>query len=381
MRWLQRANGEWPAALVFFPLAVCWAGLAVPLSIIALLHPAMAPAALLPPWGHAHELLAGFALAVVFGFLVNRISGVWLLSAATCWLAARLFFLWMPWHWSALLANMLFALILLRFAALPFLRTARKWRNQAIVPLLTLLALMPLPVFMLANGDSGPHIARQWVVGFALLMLFMGGRIMAPAFAGAIRKRGGRLQGPVQPVVEANILLITGAALLLGLLALRVPAGLLLLTAAVLALVRFLRWQPWRVIDRADYIGLGLGYLWLVGGVAAMATPQILDRPPSSATLHLITVGALGSLTVTVMARTWCQKLGLGAPPGEVLWLLLGLVTAATLLRVLGGPGHWLWAAGCWSAAYLGLLGLFLSTAHKARRQREAKEQCEVSDA
>lgn len=372
MQWLQRANGEWPAALVFFPLAACWAGLAVPLSIAALLDPGLAPAALVPPWGHAHELLAGFALAVVFGFLANRVSVAWLLCAVSCWLAARIIFLWTPWHWSALLANLLFALILLRFAALPFLRTARKWRNQAIVPMLLLLALMPLPVFLLAQSDDGLHLTRQWVVGFTLLMLFMAGRIMAPAFAGAIRKRGGRLQGPVQPALEACILVLFGAALLLGLLAVPQLAGLLLLAAGVLALARFLRWQPWRVIDRADHAGLSLGYLWLVAGVLVMATQQLLSRPPSSATLHLITVGALGSLTLTVMARTWYQKLGLGAPPGGVLWLLLGLLTGATLLRVWGGPARWLWAAGCWSAAYLGLLGLFLGTARQARRLRRS---------
>ena len=191
MQWWQRANGEWPAALVFFPLAAGWAVLAVPLSIAALLYPGWAPAALLPPWGHAHELRAGFALAVIFGFLANRVSVAWLLCAVSCWLAARLLFLWTPWHWSALLANSLFGLILLRFAALPFLRTARKWRNQAFVPILLLVALMPVAVFLLAEKDGGLHLTRQWVVGLALLMLFMAGRIMAPLFAGAIRKRGG----------------------------------------------------------------------------------------------------------------------------------------------------------------------------------------------
>lgn len=368
MRWLQRAGGEWPAALVFFPLAVSWAGLAVPLSVLALRVPGMAPTALLPPLGHAHELLAGFALAVVFGFLVNRISTGWLFAAAGCWLAARLLFLWQPWHWSALLANLLFALLLLRFAALPFLRTARKWRNRAIVPILGVLALMPLPLFLLVNGGSAAAVARQWVVAFALLMLFMAGRIMAPAFAGAVRRQGARLQGPVQPQLESILLIVGAAAWLAGILHHLPLAGLLLAGVGALALLRFLRWQPWRVIGRADLVGLSVGYLWLVSGVLVVGWQQILGYPPTGATLHLITVGALGTLTTTVMARTWCQKLGLGAPPVLSLWLMPALLAVATFLRVLGGPNAWPFAAACWSAACLVLLGMFMVAARRASR-------------
>lgn len=139
---------------------------------------------------------------------------------------------------------------------------------------------------------------------------------------------------------------------------------------AVAALLRFLRWQPWRVVRSADFAGLCLGYLWLVTGLLALGGRQLMGWPASSAVIHLITVGALGSLTTTVMARTWCQKLGLGRPPARWLWPLLALLAAATLLRVFGGPAQWYWAAACWSAACLGLLGLFLITARQASRQR-----------
>lgn len=370
MQWMQRARGEWPAALVFFPLAAAWAGLAVPLSVMALLAPGTAPAALLPPLGHAHELLAGFALAVVFGFLVNRIGPLWLACAVACWLAARLLFFWQPWHWAAFLANLLFGLLLIRFAAMPFLRTARKWRNQAIAPMLIVLGLLPAMVIL--QGDIGlrAELMRQWVLVFALLMLFMGGRIMAPAFAGAVRRQGTYLKQPVQAALEGWLLIAALSALLTGMLGITALSGLWLLNVAVLALLRFLRWQPWRVVGRADLAGLCVGYLWLVGGTGFLGWQQLSGAAATSAALHLITVGALGTLTTTVMARTWCQKLGLGIPPAGPLWLMLLLLAAATLARVLGGPTAWPWAAAGWSAAYLVLLGLFFTTAGRASRLR-----------
>lgn len=373
MQWMQRTRGEWPAALVFFPLAVFWAGLVVPLSVLALLAPGAAPAALLPPLGHAHELLAGFALAVVFGFLVNRISPVWLACAFACWLAARLLFLWQPWHWAAFLANLLFGLLLIRFAAMPFLRTARKWRNQAVAPILIVLSLLPAVIFVHADSGLRPELTRFWVLVFALLMLFMAGRIMAPAFAGVVRRQGAHLQNPVQVALEGWLLIAALSAVLTGMLGITVLSGLWLLNVAVLALLRFLRWKPWRVIGRADLAGLCVGYLWLVVGTGVLGWQQLSGAVTTSAALHLVTVGALGTLSVTVMARSWCQKLGLGIPPAGPLWLMPLLLAAATLARVLGGPVAWPWAAAAWSAACLVLLGLFFSTARRASRLRASR--------
>ena len=310
---------------------------------------------------------------MVFGFLVNRISPVWLACAFACWLAARLLFLWQPWHWAAFLANLLFGLLLIRFAAMPFLRTARKWRNQAVAPILIVLSLLPAVVFLHADIGLWPQLTRQWVLVFVLLMLFMGGRIMAPAFAGAVRRQGGLLQQPVQARLEGWLLIAAFSALLTGMLGITVLSGLCLLNVAVLALLRFLRWQPWRVIGRADLAGLCVGYLWLVGGTGVLGWQQLSGAATTSAALHLITVGALGTLTTTVMARTWCQKLGLGIPLAGPLWLMPLLLAVATLARVLGGPAAWPWAAAAWSAACLVLLVLFFSTARRASRQRASR--------
>ncbi len=60
------------------------------LGLLAWTVPSLAPA--LPgsvDW-HAHEMVFGFALAIVAGFLLTRLSGPAVLAVAGAWLAARL---------------------------------------------------------------------------------------------------------------------------------------------------------------------------------------------------------------------------------------------------------------------------------------------------
>src|SRR5262245_61082849 len=68
-----------------------------------------------PLW-HAHEMLFGFTLAVIVGFLLTAgsnwtgrvtLGGTWLAALATLWLAARVLVL-TPFGWAAAAANVAF---------------------------------------------------------------------------------------------------------------------------------------------------------------------------------------------------------------------------------------------------------------------------------
>ena len=55
----------------FFPAAALYATLLLPLSVAGLLGVLPMPPGLAQPLGHAHELLFGYALAVVAGYLLG----------------------------------------------------------------------------------------------------------------------------------------------------------------------------------------------------------------------------------------------------------------------------------------------------------------------
>src|SRR4029079_19012652 len=102
---------------------------------------------------------------------------------------------------------------------------------------------------------------------------------------------------------------------------------------------------------------LASGYAWLAFGLVAFGAANALGRSESQA-VHLITVGALGTLTFNVMALSWL-RVRRHDPAREPL--IVGgtvLIAAAAFLRagIAYSPG----AAACWSAAYLLLVAIFV---------------------
>ena len=100
-----------------------------------------------PLW-HAHEMLFGFALAVVVGFLLTAgrnwsgqptASGLPLAAMALLWLAGRMLVL-TPWGWAAAVVNTAFPLAAAVALGIPFYK-ARNTRNYFFVGLLALMGL------------------------------------------------------------------------------------------------------------------------------------------------------------------------------------------------------------------------------------------------
>ncbi len=357
-RWSRPAAAE----RLLFPLAALQAALIVPLSLHAMLGGNLAPSALSSPSGHAHELLFGFALAVVGGYLINRIpaGALWLLGAV--WLAARLLFLCAPGSAVAALMNGLFAALIAWYAAPQFLRAAKRWRNRVIGPVLIALSLSAA-LYHLGGVTAQPLTVHLTLLLFALLMLLMGGRIIAPAVAGAIERAGGTLEARVQPRIEATLIVLLLAALLArpwpggqGL------AGLLLLVAALVAAVRLFRWQPWRVRARPDLLCLLVGYGWLVVGTGLLGAAWAGGTLPPGTAIHGLTVGAMGTLTATVMSRVRLVRRRMDPSREWSTPVITALIAAAAALRVglpFSEAALWL-AAANWSAAWLLVLTLMV---------------------
>jgi uncharacterized protein involved in response to NO len=313
------------AQSLFYPAASLYAALVLPLSVLWM-----------PQW-HAHEMLFGFALAVVAGNQLGPAAGkrVWLLFGL--WVFSRIAFLVFPGAATAMVVNAAFAAALAMQVAPRLLHSAKKWRNQALPAILIALCIAAA-VF---------HI-RTAVLLFAALMLFMGGRIIAPSVAGQLQRQGVHLGARVQPRIE-------GALLLIMLLALAwTPACV---AAGLLAGIRMARWRLWALRGRADLLCLAAGYAWLAAGLVGYGVRA------DTAFLHLITVGALGTLTFNVMALSWLLRARRDpARHASIVWgtLLLGAATVLRLMEQLPA------AALGWSAAYALLAALFLANRRPA---------------
>lgn len=350
------------AQALFFPAAAAYAAIVAPLSVYGVVtHRRLVPG-LSNPAGHAHELLFGFALAVVAGFLINRTTPLRLYGLFALWIAARLSFLSTPAGPVAALCNAAFAIALLALVVPAFMKAAKKWRNRAIGPILITVGLA-LVIFHAAAASAAPageyRALYLGVLALTLLMLFMGGRVIAPAAAGQIRIQGGHLEARVQPRLEGTLLVLMGAAAaLLPSQPTRILAGYVLLAAAIVTLIRLARWRLWQCADRHDLWCLGIGYAWLGLGLALLGAALLFGVPAAAAAVHALTVGAFGTLTLTMMSRT--RMLAVKRPAGSMpgLRAAVALIAGAAVLRIANPhqPQLLIAASLLWSAGFLILL-------------------------
>ncbi|MBW7849725.1 MAG: NnrS family protein [Rhodospirillales bacterium] len=369
-----RRSGRYPLAYIpFFAAALIFGAVTIPLWVLAYGGITAACADCDPFARHAHELLFGYALAVVGGFLFTKVGKGALAVAFICWLAARaaVFADLEPTPMTAALA-LAFPVCVFLFAGLPFLKAARTAHNAVFAPVLGAFMFAEL-VFQLGSlgwlteGERrGVYLALDLVT---LLLFVMGGRVIPAATAGAVRELGGYLRIRVQPRVEWTGIGALAAVLLCDLLSLAPDlAGLLSMLAGAAALVRLSRWEPWRIVSRPDMWTLHLGYAWLgVGLILTGLARADLALPPGDA-VHAITVGALGTLSLAMMARTAMQRGGLPTRFPAAITTAIALMSLSSALRLLAGYGDRPTLVGTagivWSAALL----LFLAGSAPAFR-------------
>ena len=348
----------------FYLLASGFAALSIPLW--ALQYSGLLPAAYLhgPLW-HAHEMLFGFTLAVIVGFLFTAgrnwsnqptPTGAALAALALLWVAARLLVL-TPWGWAAAAANVGFVLAAAVALARPLV-AARNRRNYFFVGLLGLLALAALGLHLQLRGVvalppwAGITLALDVVL---FIMAVMAGRVVPMFTNNGVRGA----QATRHPVVEKLALGTLLALLVADLLPL--PGALLAALAALACaahLARWGLWQPWTTWRTPLVWVLHVAYLWIPMHLALRAAAA-LDLVSGSLATHALTVGAAGGLIIGMMTRTARGHTArpLRADRADIACYLL--VLAAALVRV-GLPllqpawqvGAVLASAALWSAGF-----------------------------
>ena len=151
----------------FYLLASIFAALSI--ALWAVQFAGLLPHAYLQgPMGHAHEMLVGFVLAVVVGFLFtagrnwsNRPTptGATLAALAALWVAGRVLVL-APFGWAAAIVDTAFPFAAAIALAIPFI-ASRKRRNYFFVGLLLLMSAASLVVHLAQSASSNASTAPR----------------------------------------------------------------------------------------------------------------------------------------------------------------------------------------------------------------------------
>jgi len=317
-----------------------------------------------PIW-HAHEMLFGFVLAVMVGFLLtagrnwsNRptLTGLPLAALAGLWIAARVLVL-TPFGVAAALANIAFPLAAAVALAVPLVAAGNR-RNYVFVGLLLLLSaaaaivhlnqlgMLPLPGFVGIQIGLDVVLFVMAVVAGRVVPMFTNSGV-AGAAAGARPWLERLALGALLALLLADALQWRGS-----------PLVVLLFLAALAHVGRWWLWQPWKTVRTPLVWVLHLAYVWIPIHLALRAGVD-LGHVPLSAATHALTVGAVGGLVIGMMTRIARGHTARPLVAGRVEVVCYILVVLAALVRVflpLVAPavtvGAVLVSAALWSAGF-----------------------------
>ncbi|MGD0291973.1 MAG: NnrS family protein [Candidatus Binataceae bacterium] len=323
---------------------------------------------------HIHEMLFGFVMAAVGGFLLTAIpnwtnrlpvrgyplallTGLWMLGRIVCLISAVL-----P-AWLAIGGDLSFPVALLAVAAREII-AARSWRN--------LLMTAPLAVFVVA--DLLMHLESLrfgvpgglgWRLGLAapiMLISVIGGRII-PTFTRnwLLERHRTRLPTPPGAADLAAVGVLNVGLILWAVLPDLRLAGVILLLAAALNAWRLARWAGGATLAEPLLFILHIGYGWVVIGVALLGLSLLDVGVPVASAIHALTAGAMGTMILAVMPRVTLGHTGRELTASRSTAVIFVLINAAAIMRIaaswnIGGMLLLLaLSAICWIAAF----GLF----------------------
>lgn len=362
----------------FFLGGAIWAALTMALWIAALAHGLPLGGDFGAPLWHAHEMVFGFAPAVLAGFLLTAIpnwtgslpvSGRPLIGLVALWAAGRLAMAGAGWIglWPAAAIDMGFLPVLLAMAAREII-AGRKWNDLKILAGVGAILL----------GNAGFHAAvlfggepalwlRAAVAGYVMLVLIIGGRIIPSFTRNWLNQRGEtRLPVPFNRF-DGGVIAVSAGALLVWVAAPEARLGVLATAlAGGLNLARLARWrgiatgaEPLLWVLHLAYAFVPLGFLAIV-----LAGFGVL---PQVAALHVLTVGVIGGMMLAVMTRASRGHTGRALTASWLTALSYLSLFAVALLRPLADLTDlplmmesagllWMMAFGLFIAEHAGML-------------------------
>lgn len=327
-----------------------------------------------PHQWHAHEMIYGYAAAIVAGFLLTAVPnwtgvaparGAYVAAIATLWLLGRLAMLF-----SGALPAMLVMAIdvlfipVLAVKILTLLLGRSKLQNMLFPALLVVLTIGNLLTHLdwvgVWNGAAFSG-NRLGLLTLAALIAILGGRV-TPAFTrNALVQSGDAARLPLsRPWLDR--IGIAGAIALAPLAAWSPDerlVGAVALLAGLSNAARLMGWRGLAVRDRPIVWSLHLGFLFLALGYLALAAHWLGAPIGEASALHVIAIGAVGVMTVAIMSRAALGHTGRALIVARPIAAAYAVLAVAAVVRAAGPaivPDHYdaviLGSGALWIAAF-----------------------------
>lgn len=304
-----------------------------------------------PLFWHGHEMVFGFTVAVIAGFLLTAIpnwtstqpiNGIKLILLVGLWLAGRVAMN------TSLFSTTVTAIVDSAFLPAlvcmlaPALIRAKAFTNMAFLVILGVLATFNILIHLslLQWVDIDVTNMLFFIIHLVIVMIaVIGGRVIPFFTQNGLMFEGVRVEVIRQPLIDKAAL---GLTLLLAVVGFfqnfdgNVFAGLALITA-VAHIVRLSRWHGLKTINIPILWILHLGYCWLVVGLILEGLHIWFYALSIHLVMHAFTIGAIGTMILGMITRVSLGHTGreIKAPiPIVVAYIVLQIAVA---VRMLGG--------------------------------------------
>lgn len=346
---------------------------------------ALVPASM--PYWHGHEMVVGFGMATVAGFVLTAVAtwtgrpavqGIWLGILVISWLLGRLSMMavtQLP-YWLIACIDTVFPFLLALLVGREVVGGGNR-RNYPIVGIVLVLAVLNL-LYHLGSMRVLPGVDRMalyFLIHVLLLMItVIAGRIIPNFTANWMRARGHERLPANHPLIDRITILATIATgVSVSLAPIGPVTGILATVAALSHAARLARWRGLATTSEPLLFVLHVAYLWLPVGYALTALAAFGLVFPTTAALHALTMGGIGSMILAVTSRVALAHTGRALHAHRLIVISYVFLSAAVIVRVLGPliPGLYvemidLSAAG-WIVTFALFAGVYWPVLTRAR--------------
>lgn len=321
---------------------------------------------------HGHEMLVGFVLATVAGFVLTAaatwtgrepVNGLPLALLVLAWLAGRCVMLLagvLP-ALIVLLVDMVFPVALLGFVAREII-AARSKRNYPIVAITLVFAVLNLVYHLGRIGTiaGGDRLALLLFVHTVLLLIsVIGGRVIPNFTANWLRARGhARMPANNALLGQASIFLTLLVGIAASVASANPITGVIAFAAAALHAVRLIQWRGFATTGEPLMLVLHVAYCWLPIGYALVGCAVFGWFVAPAIALHALTIGAIGTMILAMTTRVSLGHTGRPLIAARTTAVAYVLLTLAVLARIAGplfttnAQAAITWSAAGWVVAF-----------------------------
>ncbi|MHA2938593.1 NnrS family protein [Vibrio sp. RC27] len=329
----------------FFLLGSVYAVIAIILWVV-MLHLGQPEQLQVPAlWWHVHEMLFGFAFAIVVGFLltavqnwtgINGTKHYFLILLSSLWLLVRvLFWVDIPVAWVLSLELVFIALCGYEIGWRVI--RAKRWNNLIFIGLFILAFIADIASFRTLAEDAPFSSSDVWMAmlwWFTLLLSVMGARVIPFFTARRFQFEKPQNSKWLDILSNAPLIILFGSSFITT--QHNTLVAVLMLISGVAQLVRLWRWQPLKTFSEPLVWSLHLGYLCIP--LSLILRAGLGDSFLSHNLLHLFVIGALGGIILSMISRVTLGHTGRNVYAGPNMKWAFVLLFSAAIIRSFALP-------------------------------------------